>query len=183
MNLVERARGMILAPEEEWRVVAAERTDMAEIFRGYVAPLAALAAVGTLLKSLLAGSIFGALIGAVVAVILTCVGVFVVAKIVEFLAPQFGGPADALAALKLAAFAPTAAWVAEALSFIPAVGWLIGLAGGLYSLYVYYLGGPVVARVAPDKALIFTISVIVAYIIVRVVIGVVLAPLILAFMG
>ena len=125
MNLVERAKGMILSPEQEWRVVAAEHTDLVEIFRGYVAPLAILAAVGTLLQALIAGSIVGAVIGAVVAVILTCVGVFVVAKIIEFLAPQFGGPSDALSALKLAAFAPTASWVAQSLSFIPMIGWLI----------------------------------------------------------
>lgn len=181
MDIVARAKGMILTPEDEWRTIAPERTDMAEIFRGYVAPLAAVAAVGTLLKAVLAGSILGALLGAIVGVILTCVGVFVVAKIIEFLTPQFGGSPDALAALKLAAFAPTASWIAQALSFIPAIGWLITLAGGLYSLYVYYLGAPVVARVAPDKALIFTISVIVAAVVVYAVIGMIAGAVLLAF--
>lgn len=180
MDIVARAQGMIANPAEEWRVVAAERTDTAEIFRGYVMPLAGLSALGQLVSLLFAGSLFGALFGAIATFVLTCIGVFVVAKIIEFLAPQFGGPPDALAALKLAAFAPTAHWLAQGLAFLPMVGWLIALAGGLYSLYAYYLGGPVVARVAPDKALIFTISVIVAILVVYAVVGMILGGVVFA---
>lgn len=181
MDIVSRAKGMVLTPAQEWQAVAAESTDTADIFRSYVIPMAGIAAIGSALSLLLVGWVMGAIMNAIIAFILACVGVFVIGKIIEFLAPQFGGPADGLAALKLAAFAPTAAWLAQGLSFIPWLGGLIALAGGIYSLYVYYLGGPIVARVAPDKALVFTISIIVAAVVVYIVMGLIASALLVAF--
>jgi hypothetical protein len=86
--------------------------------------------------------------------------VFVTAKIVEILAPKFGGQPDADAALKLAAFAPTVAWVAGGAIIIPILGAIVALAGGLYALYTLYLGVPIVMRVPQEKALTFTLAVI-----------------------
>lgn len=182
MDIVSRAKGMILTPAQEWQTVAAEATDVAELFRGYVMPMAGIAAIGSLLAGLLFGGIVAGIVGAIVGFVLACVGVFVIGKIIEFLAPQFGGPQDPIAAMKLAAFAPTSSWVAQFFTFIPVVGGIIALVGGLYSLYVYYLGGPVVARVAPDKALVFTIAVIVAAIVVYVIIGAIAGALLVAFL-
>ena len=81
-------------------------------------------------------------------------------EIVEILAPKFGGPQDADAALKLAVFSPTVAWVAGAAIIIPVLGGIVALIGGLYALYTLYLGVPTVMRVPQEKALTFTLAVI-----------------------
>ena len=52
------------------------------------------------------------LIGAVLSYVLALVAVFVFAQIINALAPTFGGQKDSVQALKAAAYATTAAWVA-----------------------------------------------------------------------
>ncbi len=51
-------------------------------------------------------------------------------------------------ALKLAAYAFTAAWVAGVAQVVPWIGALIALAGGIYSIYLFYLGLPTVDAVS-----------------------------------
>jgi hypothetical protein len=92
--------------------------------------------------------------------VLGLVGVIVMAKILEALAPSFGGPRDGDAALKLAAFYPTAAWVSGAAVIIPILGGLVAFAGAIYSLYTLYRGVPIVMRVPQERALMFTLAVI-----------------------
>lgn len=158
-ELIARVKGMILAPAQEWQTIAREPVELAPLFTRYVMILAAIPAVaGFLLLAMWAP--FHAFTGALVGYILSLVAVFVTAKIIEILAPNFGGPQDADAALKLAAFSPTAAWVAGAFVIVPILGWLVALIGGLYSLYTLYLGVPIVMRVPQDKAVVFTLAVI-----------------------
>ena len=172
MDIVARAKGMILTPAEEWSTVAAEPTDTGTLFTSYVMPLAAIPAVAGFLSMLFLGvGIARALIFTVVSYILSLVSVFVMGKIAEMLAPNFGGQGDAISGLKLAAYAPTAAWVAGIATIVPVIGWIVALIGAIYSLYVYYLGGPIVMRVPQDKALVFTIVIIVAAIALHLLVG------------
>jgi hypothetical protein len=158
-QLIARVRGMVLSPAEEWRKIAAEPIDLVPVLTRYVAILAAIPAIAGFLIALWFG-FFGALASAILGYLLTLVGVVVHAKIVEILAPQFGGPQDADAALKLAVFAPTAAWLAGGLIIIPILGPLAALVGAFYALYTLYLGVPIVMRVPQERALTFTLAVI-----------------------
>ena len=45
MNLIERAKNIIISPAKEWDVIAAEQPDTGKIITGYVLPLAGAAAV------------------------------------------------------------------------------------------------------------------------------------------
>lgn len=158
-ELVARVRGMIMAPAEEWRRIAAEPVELAPLFTRYVMILAAIPAVAGVLWLLLWAPV-AAVTAAVVGYVLSVVSVFVVAKIVEILAPNFGAPHDPDGALKLAAFSPTAAWVSGAAMIVPVLGWLVALIGALYSLYTLYLGVPIVTRVPQQRAAMFTLAVI-----------------------
>lgn len=159
-ELVARVKGMILAPEQEWRAIQAEPVELVPLFTRYVMILAAIPAIAGMLLMMLLGSFFGAIANAVVSYALALLGVIVMAKIIEALAPSFGGPQDGQAALKLAAFYPTAAWVAGGAVIIPVLGGLVALAGALYALYTLYRGVPIVMRVPQEKALVFTLAVI-----------------------
>lgn len=182
MDLVGRAKGMVLTPAQEWSAVAGESTDTMTLIQGYVAPLAGLAAIGSLLGSLILGGGFvRSIVLAIMSFILAIVAVFVLAKIAELLAPTFGGPQDGAASMKLAAHAPTSAWIGGFLSFIPVIGWIAALVGGLYSLYVIYLGVSPVMRVPDDKSLVYTICIIVAAVVVQMVLGMLAAMIAFRF--
>lgn len=158
-QLIARVKGMAMAPTEEWQKIAREPIDLMPVLTRYVAILAAIPAIAGFLVTLWFG-FFGALAAAIVGYVLTLIGVVVNAKIVEILAPKFGGPQDADAALKLAVFSPTVAWVAGGLIIIPLLGALVALAAAFYALYTLYLGVPIVMRVPQEKALTFTLAVI-----------------------
>ncbi|HYF07625.1 MAG TPA: Yip1 family protein [Acetobacteraceae bacterium] len=178
MDIVARAKGMLLTPAQEWSAVAAESTDVATLFRSYVMPLAGVSALGAFLAGLFSGMIGFAIASAIITFVMALISVFVIGKIAEILAPNFGAPQDSLAAMKLAAHAPTAAWIAGFFAFVPILGGLIALAGGIYSLYLYYLGGPPVMRVPQDKALMFTIAIVVVAIVVYAVLAIFVGGLI-----
>ena len=74
-------------------------------------------------------------------------------------------------ALKVAAYSSTASWVAGIFGLIPALSWLRIL--GLYSLYLLYLGLPVLMKAPQDKAAGYTGVVIIAAIVLFMVIGLV----------
>src|SRR5262245_29969363 len=71
-------------------------------------------------------------------------------------------------AMRVSAYAPTAAWVAGVFNTIPALAFLGIL--GLYSLYLLHTGIVALMKPAPDKAVLYTIAVIVCAIIVWIVI-------------
>ncbi len=68
-------------------------------------------------------------------------------------------------------YGATASWVGGALVFIPVLGWLIAFAGGLYSLYLFYLGLPKLMKVPEAKALGFVAVSIIVVVLIQMVIG------------
>jgi hypothetical protein len=75
----------------------------------------------------------------IVSYLLTLVMVFVLALIVNALAPTFGGTKDSLRALKLVAYGVTASFLGGIFNLIPALG-LLGVLASLYSIYLIYTG-------------------------------------------
>lgn len=184
MSVVARAKALILQPEQEWRVIAAEPADTKSLFMGYAVPLSAVPAVaGFIGAAMFAGTlaqvagveigIFSLLLQAIAGYVLGLVGVWVWGKIIQALAPRFGGTGDETAAMKLAVHAPTAAWLAGIFALIPPLA-ILGILG-LYSLYIFYKGAPIVAQVPRDKVMVFTIAVILVGILVNLVVGLVAA--------
>ena len=170
MNLVERVKGIVLQPKSEWPVIEREPGNVGYLFPNYVAIVAAIPPVCGFIGMSIVGygpirvGIVGGLLHAVVFYALSWVGVFIVAYIIDFLAGMFGARKNLDAAMKVSAYAPTAAWVAGVFDIIPALAFLGIL--GLYSLYLLHTGIAALMKPAADKALIYTIAVIVCAIIV-----------------
>jgi hypothetical protein len=181
MALMDRVKNILLHPLEEWQVIDAEPTTPAELYKEYILPLAAIGPVATTIGSLAFGyhafgmnyrpAIGTVLSAAIVTYLLTLGGVYVLALIIDALAPNFGGTANQVQALKVAAYSSTASWVAGIFGLIPALGWLGIL--GLYSLYLLYLGLPVLMKAPADKAAGYTGVVIIAAIVLFLVVGLV----------
>ncbi|HEV8613124.1 MAG TPA: YIP1 family protein, partial [Gemmatimonadales bacterium] len=99
----------------------------------------------------------------------------VLALIIDALAPSFGGQKNPIQALKVAVYSSTAAWLAGIFAIIPSLG-VLGILG-LYSLYLLYLGLPILMKAPQDKAIGYTLVVVIVGIVIFVVIGVVASRL------
>jgi hypothetical protein len=99
--------------------------------------------------------------------VLGLIAVYVLALVVDWLAPRFGGRRDRLQALKLAAFAYTPSWLAGLLVIFP---WLsiLGIVAAIYSLYLLYVGLPVLMASPRERRLGYFLSVLVVGIAVNV---------------
>ena len=173
MNIVDRVKGILLAPRTEWPKIAAEPATPQSLYTGWVMILAAIGPVMILLSSALFASVFGIGFGlraAIAAYINALVGVAVLALIVDVLAPSFGGSRDYVRSLKLVAYSFTAVWVAEITLIVPIIGWLIVLAGAIYGFYLFFLGAPVLNRCAADKAVPYTIVVVLCAIVLSIIV-------------
>ena len=139
MNLVERVKAILLQPKSEWPVIEREPGDAGYLFTNYVCIVSAIPPVASFIGTVIIGfGIVAGLVHAVVTYVLTLVGVFVMAYVIDFLAGTFNGQKNLDNAMKVSAYAPTAAWVVGVFNIIPALS-VLGILG-LYSLYLLHTG-------------------------------------------
>ncbi|HEX8216851.1 MAG TPA: Yip1 family protein [Allosphingosinicella sp.] len=167
-GLFDRVRDILIKPAAEWPVIDAEPATVGSVFVPYALILAAIGP----LAGLIGGQVFGLNFGlfswtppigtaismAVVGYVISLATVFVLALIIDALAPTFGGTKNQVNATKLAVYSWTAFWVAGIFGIIPALA-ILGLVG-LYSFYLLHLGLPVLMRVPQDKASGYTVVVV-----------------------
>jgi len=173
MNVVDRIKGILLAPRSEWPAIAAEPATVQSIYTGWVMLLAAIGPIMILLGSALFASVFGIGFGlraAIAAYVNSLVAVAVLALIVDVLAPSFGGTKDYVRSLKLVAYSFTAVWVAELTLIVPVIGWLIVLIAAIYGFYLFFLGAPLLGRCTADKAVPYTIVVVLCAIVLSIIV-------------
>lgn len=161
--LKQRVIRILKDPAAEWPVIEREPTSTEKLYREYIAVLAAIPAIASFIGMSLVGitvpflgtirtPILSGIVQAVLVYVFTLAGVYVSALVVNKLAPQFESKPDEMQALKLVAYASTAAWVAGVLNIIPALG-LLAVLGGLYSVYLFYVGLPVMMKTPQPKAI------------------------------
>ncbi len=166
MKLVDRVKNILMSPKTEWPAIAGEATDLKTLYTSYVMILAAIPAVAGFIGYSLIGMslpmigtyrvpIGSGVAGAIVQYVLALAGVYIMALIIDALAPSFGGEKNFLQALKTTAYSYTAAWVASIFHMIPGLGILAIL--GLYSFYLLYLGLPVMMKSPQEKAVGYTV--------------------------
>jgi len=178
VNLIERVKNILLSPKEEWPKIAAETATVQSLYVGYILILAAIGPLAMVVRGLAFG--FGtALPLAIGMYLLTLVAVSIVALIVDTLAPTFGGERNFVGSLKLVAYAYTAAWVAGIFRLIPVVGGIISLLAAIYSIYTFYLGVSPVKKSPAEKAVGYTVVVLICNILLFWVLGLVLLPMVL----
>ena len=183
MNLVDRVKRILLSPQSEWEVIDGEATTPSALYTGYIMPLAAIGPIANVIGY----SVFGmrvpsgatvyrvpigsAITSAIVTYVLTLVGVYVLSLIIDALAPTFGGTKSPIQALKVAAYSSTAAWVAGIFAIMPGLR-MLGILG-LYSIYLLYLGLPVLMKATKDRAVAYTVLVVVVEIVLFFMVGLV----------
>jgi hypothetical protein len=178
-NIVERAKNILLNPNQEWPRIEAERGTIREILVRYVLPLAVIGPIASFIGSQVFGfgalgitfrpSLMSAVSTAIVTYVLTVIGIFALSLIADFLSPKFDGTSNRLSAFKLVAYSYTAMMLAGVFGIIPNLGFL-GLLG-FYSVYLFYRGALPLMKVPQDKGVAYTAVTVVCAIVIYIVVG------------
>ncbi|MFA6234038.1 MAG: Yip1 family protein [Bacteroidota bacterium] len=187
MNLVDRAKNIIVSPKTEWEVIANEPADVGAIFMGYVLPMALIPAIASFIGYGFIGIGFlsGISVGiayALISLFSSLIGVFVLAFVIDLLAPSFGSEKNMGRAMQLVAYAYTPMWIGGILNILPVIGWLGGLFG-LYGIYLMYLGFPPMMKTPTDKVIVYMIVAVIVLMIVYFVVAGILTTIVFSIFG
>lgn len=180
MELVSRVKGIILRPKEEWPVISAEKTTIPDLYKSYILILAAIGPVASMIGMSVIGinlpfmgayrlPFLAAVSSALVQYALTLVGVYVLALVIDALAPTFSGEKNLDQAFKLAAYSYTPAWLVGIFMLVPALS-VLGILG-LYGLYLLYLGLPLLMKSPGEKSMGYTVAVVIAGFVIFLIVG------------
>lgn len=180
MNIVERAKGIILKPSEAWQEIKGEQVTIAELYTSYAMVLALIPAIAQFIGSSMIGYSFmgvhfsigigNALGYAILSYVFSLIGVYVTAFVADTLAPSFSSQKNMINAFKSVVYSMTPVWLAGVLYIIPLLSALVILAG-LYGIYIFYLGLPLLMDTPKEKALGYVVVVIIITIVVSFVFG------------
>lgn len=182
MDLVSRAKNICMSPATEWAVIENEPATRGGLLSGYALPLAATWNVASFTGMTIIGlgvpfyreripftPIFVAALYSLCTALVLCV---MLGLVIDGVAPTFQGQRNSIQALKLAVYSYTPWWLAGVLCVIPLLG-MLSIFAGPYAIYVLYLGIPRLMKTPHDKALPYTVVVIVAGIALTIILGVI----------
>lgn len=173
--IIERAKEVILKPELAWEKIKSEESSITDIYKNYLAPLAAIGPIALWLKMSVFGitvgiapfattvriPFFAGLVDAIINFCTSLLITFLAALILEKLAPKFGATTTLNNTFKLLAYAATPAMVAGIFYLIPVLGPLIILIASIYSLYLLYKGALKMIEVPQENRLsYFAVSIV-----------------------
>ena len=173
MNLVTRAAGICSRPRREWQTIAAEPTPPASVVLRYLLPIAALAAIISIVSlfvrypmGLGAGAFFWLLARSLAYFILLPIVVCAItAFVINGFATTFHGTPDPTQAFKLAAYSYTPALILLVLMpVLPPNELMAALAVASVAAMadLFFLGSPILMRAPEDRAVPYTMVALVA---------------------
>ncbi|MFQ6066993.1 MAG: Yip1 family protein [bacterium] len=150
MDLLDRVRGIMVRPREEWEKIKEEPTPLSFLYTSYAGILAGIPAcaqfiaygfigVRVPLKGWITYGIGMAFFRSILLYILTLVSVYLLGLVIDFLAPSFSSSHNRLAAMKLAVYSMTPVWLGGVF-YIAYPLWTLGILVSLYGIYLHYLG-------------------------------------------
>jgi len=159
---VSRLKGILLQPGSTWKTIEGEFTKPAVLYKGWVLPLALIGPLCWLVGTFIFG--VGSVVGSyhlpiqslvtvvVIDYVVAVLAIFGLSIITSGLAPTFGGQKNDVQGLKVAAYAATPWLVAGVFQLLPVL-WPVSLVVSLYSLFLFFVGVPIVMKPAKDQAL------------------------------
>ena len=187
MNLIERAKNILLTPKTEWDVVNSETPDTQKILTTYVIPLVAIGAIASFIGwGLIGKSYYGIKVSstglgvryAIIALVGGIAGSLLLAFVIDALAPTFKSEKNFGRSFQLAAYSSTAGWVGAVFNILPSLA-IIGSLVGLYGLYLLYLGLPKLKKTPADQITPYFVVSLIAMIVAYFVIGLILAAILI----
>jgi hypothetical protein len=190
MSLAARVTQILFHPATGWRSIGAEKSTMRSVLVGYVLPMSLIPAVASFIGYGFVGAngvlfrVSGLYWGTAMAIdsLITSFSVYLLGTwFVDRMAPGFGAKRELNRSAQLVAYAYTPAWLAGIFYLLPMLQELVVL--GLYSVYLFYLGIPVIKRMPDDQRIAFTISSAIVLIIIRFVVGLLIVNIVYSISG
>ena len=182
-SIIDTAKQFILNPKAEWDVAKEDTSTAQQHVMTYVLPLALISAVAIFIGVGLIGyrvmgyrvqSVSGGLMQAIISLVSILIGVYLSGFVIHKLAPTFNTTISLDKAVKLVGFSYTAILLAGVLNIFPPLAFFTFL-GGLYSLYILYLGFKPMTNVSEEKSMSYFIVSLLVIVAVYVIIGLILA--------
>ena len=153
-----RIKLIITNPNSEWEKIYNETSDQNEIITRYAIPLIALGAITTFIgkSAMEVYSVYEGFMLAITYFISTIAGLYISAIVISELAPNFETKKDYNASLKLIVYSSTAALAAAVVASLHPGLSFVGLFG-LYSIYLFWVGLPVILGTPEDKKIGFVL--------------------------
>ena len=179
-GLLGRLKGMLIAPKAEFAQIAAAGTATARIYTGFVMPLALLDALVGFIHVSIVGTtepltgavrvpVTAGLLTALLVFVFGLLGIWVVAWVIDALAPFFGAEPNRRLASATAAYASTPIWLATVLVPFPTVWAPVEVLAVVYHTWLLYLGLHVLMRAARDRVLGYATTVVLCTILLEIV--------------
>lgn len=191
-NLIQRVINIITKPKEEWQVVATEKPDLTKLLVGYALILAAIPAIATFIKLGVIGmtywgyttrSVAGGIQQGLVQLISALIGAYVLAWIIDLLAPSFDSRKDFGRSLQLSVYAATPQWLAGILFIFGLNFSVLILVIGLYAIYLLAVGMPILKGTPKDKVVGYVVVTIIAMIVLSFVVALIIGAIVGIFFG
>lgn len=148
-SVFNRVVAILTNPQEEWGVIQKEKIAINEMLIRYVLIVAAIPAVSFFLGHSVigfqgSGVVYRYTLGTCLSFALSMyiflvVSVFIVAFIIDVLAPYFGAKRNMVSSTKVAVFSHTACWIGGIFYLVPAISFFIFLFD-IYALVLLYMG-------------------------------------------
>ena len=169
MKTVNQAKDLVFNPKGTMEKLKNEKVELKDIIV-YLAIVGLPTFLGLLIGYGFVWGGIGGLIGyafviALITYIMSIIGVIVFGFILNALAPSFKTKQNKMQALKLVSYAATPWLLLGIVNIYPAAS-LISLVGGLYGLYMLYLGIPILMGTPKEQQMPFFIVGLIVYIIV-----------------
>lgn len=150
-KILDRAKAVLLDPKNIWSTIKSESATPKDLITGYLGVLLAAGAIAQFVRSVFLGiSVMGVTVKSglvdgltysVLSLILTIVGMYVMAAIMQKIAPKFEGSTTIDSTFRLLAYSTTASALGQILLILPVPGIMLAtFALGLYGLYTLFQG-------------------------------------------
>ena len=185
-SIVNTAKQFIVNPKSEWDVAKENTNTAQEHVVSYVLPLALISAVAIFIGVGLIGysvlgyrvqSVSGGLTQAIMSLVSIVVGVYLSGFVIHKLAPTFDTTVSLDRAVKLVGFSYTAILLAGILNIFPPLA-VFTFLGGLYSLYILYLGFKPMTNVSEEKSMSYFLVSLLVIVAVYFILGLILAGIV-----
>jgi len=185
-NLVQRVINILTKPKEEWTVIVTEKPDAMKLIGGYALILALIPAISTFVKYGIIGSSFmgyttrsigSGIQTGLVHLLSAVIGVYLLAWVIDQLAPSFESEKNFGRSLQLAVYASTPQWVAGILLMFSTTMSMLVMLISLYAIYLFAVGLPVLKNTPKDKVVGYVALTIIAMILIGLLLALILGSI------
>jgi len=180
MDLARRVQDILLRPKDTWPIIRDEASTIKDLTKSYAAVLAVVPALAGFIGTVFIGHTFmgvryrttraNGFAQGLVSYAVSIASIYIIAYMLNALAPRFESRKNFLQAFKLVVYSWTASWVAGILLLIPSFSWL-AILGSLYSLYLFYTGLPLLMETPGERLVVYFLVVVALSIVVTAFIG------------